>query len=117
MATTRLVGDDRERRAARHLKQHGLKIVTANYRSRLGEIDIVATDRDCLVFVEVRYRRNHQFGRAVTTVDEHKQRKLIMTAQGFLAKHPRLASRVCRFDVIGFDGDDVRWLKDAFRPW
>ncbi len=116
MATTGALGGRREKQAQRFLKRHGLQIVDTNYRSRLGEIDIVAVHDDCLVFVEVRYRADDRFGRAAVTVDGHKQRKLMLAAQGFLARHPQFATSTCRFDVIGMDGNKLSWIKDAFRP-
>jgi len=78
-------------------------------------------DKDCLVFVEVRYRASNRFSRASLTVDIHKQRKLIRTAALFLAKRSQFANSVCRFDVVAIDADDqgektIEWIRDAFRP-
>ena len=78
-------------------------------------------DKDCLVFVEVRYRASNRFSRASLTVDIHKQRKLIRTAALFLAKQSQYANSVCRFDVVAIDADDqgektIEWISDAFRP-
>lgn len=87
----------------------------------MGEIDLIMGDKNCLVFIEVRYRASNRFSRASQTVDIHKQRKLIRTAALFLAKRSRYANSVVRFDVVAIDADDngektIEWIKDAFRP-
>lgn len=78
-------------------------------------------DKDCLVFIEVRYRTTNRFSRAGQTVDIHKQRKLIRTAALFLAKRAKFANSLVRFDVVAVDADEhgektIEWIKDAFRP-
>jgi len=73
-------------------------------------------DGDCLVFVEVRYRTSARFTNAAPTVDRHKQRKLVRSAAFFLAKRPRYADSVVRFDVVAVHGDSIEWIRDAFRP-
>jgi putative endonuclease len=114
--TTRAVGAAAEDRARRYLAEQGLRPVERNFRCRLGEIDLVMLDRNCLVFAEVRYRQTSQFVAAGLTVDRHKQRKLIRTAALYLAKRPRFANHTVRFDVVAIEGDSVRWIRDAFRP-
>ncbi len=115
----RLSGDEAENLAFKELRRAGLKPVARNYQCRHGEIDLVMLDGDCLVFVEVRYRGGGSLIDAVATVDARKQRKLTRTARVFLAGHPGFQHHCCRFDVVGVDrldrGDNVRWLKDAFR--
>ena len=78
-------------------------------------------DRDCLVFVEVRFRAGRRIASAGLTVDHHKQRKLIRTAALFLATQRGLAACATRFDVVAIDVDErgersLRWIRDAFRP-
>lgn len=94
----------------------GLSPVRRNFRSRLGEIDLIMRDGNCLVFVEVRYRASKAFSPASLTVDIHKQRRLVRTAALFLASSARYADSVTRFDVIAIDGDDIEWIRDAFVP-
>lgn len=118
---TQSIGSRAEDRAFDFLCRHGLTPVTRNFRSRRGEIDLVMLDEQCLVFVEVRSRNQNSFVDARLTVDARKQRKLASTAMMFLARNPRYAQHVCRFDVVGVDRDvDGRlaldWIKDAFRP-
>ncbi len=113
-------GDDYEREAARLLRAHGLRVVTRNFSARTGEIDIIALDKRVLVFVEVRARSNRAFTSAAASVDRRKQRKIINTAQYFLALHPRWRDRPCRFDVIAFEPRQSateltpNWIRGAF---
>ena len=118
---TRTVGSDAERLATEFLKRQGLVPITKNFRCRLGEIDLIASDGNAIVFVEVRYRAHNRFSRAGLTVDIHKQRKLIRTAALFITARPRYSNCVMRFDVVAIDADErgektIDWIKDAFRP-
>lgn len=115
------LGTDAERRALAYLKHRGLTAVATNFHTRRGEIDLVMRDGNCLVFVEVRYRRPSSPVDAAYTVDQHKRRKLARAASEFLARHSEFAHSPCRFDIIGIDRDDLgrehfSWLSDAFRP-
>ena len=94
----------------------GLRPVERNFRCRMGEIDLVMLDDDCLVFVEVRYRGGKRIAPASLTVDAQKQRKLIRTAAIYIASRSRFAGRKVRFDVAAIDGESMQWLRDAFRP-
>lgn len=113
---TRTVGIDAETFAYRFLKKRGLKLVEKNFLCRFGEIDLVMVDRDCLVFVEVRYRVSDRFMQAKLSVDSRKQQKLIKAASIFLSKNSGYTRGAVRFDVIAIDGDSVEWICDAFRP-
>jgi len=118
---TQSVGRCTESIARRHLESHGLKHVASNFHCRFGELDLVMLDRECLVFIEVRYRRPNRFACASATVDGRKQHKLIQTAEFFLARHRRYRNSAVRFDVVGIDGPntsqyEIQWLEDAFRP-
>lgn len=95
--------------------------VARNYRCRHGEIDLVMLDDDCLVFVEVRYRSPGAFSSAATSVDRRKQKKLVRTAEMFLATRSGFSTHRARFDVIGVDEQRnghraVEWIRDAFHP-
>ena len=116
---TRALGQEAETLAVRYLQERGLRPVERNYRCRLGEIDIIMLDSDCLVFVEVRYRAGRRLVPAVQTVDYFKQRKLGRAAEMYLGTRPALANRRARFDVVGIDRDengdtDIEWLRNAF---
>jgi len=105
-------GAQAEQQAAQYLLQQGLKPVAQNYRSRFGEIDLIMQDGATLVFVEVRLRRSANFGGAAASIDVHKQRRLIRTAQQYLAGLAHIPP--CRFDAVLMDDNGVQWLKNAF---
>lgn len=99
----------------------GLVPLRRNFRCRLGEIDLIMRDKECLVIVEVRYRNVRSLVTAEQTIDNRKQAKLIRTAAMFLAWNERFASMPLRFDVVGIDADadgeqTINWIRDAFRP-
>ncbi len=107
-------GEEAEERAARFLAARGLAIVARNYRTRLGEVDIVAREGRTLVFVEVRARSWRAWGGAAASVDYRKQRRLVAAARHFLARLG--AEPACRFDVLTLDGDGAEpaWIRGAF---
>lgn len=107
----RTVGLQAEEDALQFLLQNGLSLVERNYRCRFGEIDLIMLDGNGLVFVEVRKRKNMDFGGAVQSVSFAKQSRLIKTARHFLMKYRQAPA--CRFDVIAMEGDQCQWLKNA----
>lgn len=107
-------GGAAEERAARFLARHGLAIVARNYRTRLGEIDLVARDGETLVFVEVRMRSasSARFGGALASIDARKRARIVAAARSFLR---RLGHEpCCRFDVVVLEGAEPLWLRGAF---
>ena len=109
--------------AARHLESRGFRILARRYRTRLGEIDLVARSRDLLVFVEVKTRRGAGFGPPQESVNLLKQARLCRVASLYLAEHPALvrAEIACRFDVVAIVWEEGRVPRlshfvDAFRP-
>ncbi len=115
------LGSAAESRALAHLQQHGLRLVSRNYRvaagpgRRAGEIDLILRDRDgTLVFVEVRARGSTDQGGAAASIGPTKQRRLIYAAQRYLMRHHAAAPPPCRFDVVAIDGDELQWIAAAF---
>jgi putative endonuclease len=110
--TAQRSGDAAEERAARFLERHGLELVARNYRTRQGEIDLIARDGAVLVFVEVRMRSGNRFGGGAETIDWRKQRRLVAAARHYLM---RLGHEpACRFDVVSLEGDAPTWIRGAF---
>ncbi|HXX84301.1 MAG TPA: YraN family protein [Casimicrobiaceae bacterium] len=100
--------------AADFLAGRGLTIVARNYRCRGGEIDLIARERDILVFVEVRLRSGEAFGGAAASITATKRRRLERAAGHYLARIGR--EPPCRFDAVLLDSLDSRrieWLKDV----
>ena len=115
----RIRGDAVEAAALAHLQARGLRLISRNAAARGGEIDLVMTDGDALVFIEVRYRASDAFGGGAASVDAGKRLRLVRAAQAFLQRHPEHADAPCRFDVVAASGDPatpmLEWLQDAFR--
>lgn len=107
------LGNAKEAEALDYLVDSGLTPVTAQFRCRLGEIDLIMRDGDTLVFVEVRFRRSQAFGGALASVDSRKQRRLTAAAGFYLTRCDPMPA--CRFDVIaiGTDGE-IQWIRNAF---
>jgi putative endonuclease len=107
-----VAGMDGEDQAERLLARHGLEIITRNYRTRHGEIDLVARDGATLVFVEVRNRASDRFGGAIGSITAAKRRRLVAAARHYLATLTR--EPPCRFDVVTLEAGEPAWLRGAF---
>jgi len=117
----KLIGTWGEERAADYLRGKGYRIVATGYRSRYGEIDLIAADQDYVAFVEVKTRKDGDFSEAWEAVNRQKQRKLRQTAQLWLIENE--SELQPRFDImevyapLGVDTKDpkiVHW-EDAFQ--
>lgn len=112
--STTAIGAAKEELALHYLESLGLQLVARNVRYRRGELDLIMRDKDCLVFVEVRYRRSRKFGTPVETVNWTKRQHIRAAANLYLQYHPTNLS--CRFDVLAITGaTSIEWLQDAFR--
>lgn len=104
-----------EQQALAFLQKQGLLLVCQNYYCRYGEVDLIMSDQDCLVFVEVRYRKHQSFGGALASITAAKQQKLIKTAKHYLSQ---LSTQpYCRFDVVTYNNQSAQpqWIQDAFQ--
>ncbi len=110
MDTRKKLGNRGEKIAANFLRKRGYRIIEKNYRSRLGEIDIVARENDSVVFVEVKTRRSTDFGLPEEALSYDKRRRLSKVAMGYLA-HRRIEDINCRFDVVSILMDDKKVMK------
>jgi len=103
-----------ERLASDFLSQRGLAIIARNFRTRRGEIDLIARAGRTLVFVEVRLRTNASYGGAAASITAAKQARLVAAASLYLARLPDTPP--CRFDAVLLDGLDasrIEWLQDV----
>ena len=121
-------GDFGENIAAAHLEQHGFQIVARNFRTRFGEIDLIAQNERYLLFVEVKTRKTGAFTSGEEAVDYHKQRKLRACAEEYLLRTLKEHSEAPgphrrwqpRFDVVCVDTAkngqvvSIRWHENAF---
>jgi putative endonuclease len=106
-------GAQAEQVAAQFLQKNGLRLIQSNFRCRFGEIDLILRDGETLIFAEVRQRSRGDFGGAAASIDAHKQRRLILTAQHYLSSLPHIPP--CRFDAVLLDAaDNIDWVKNAF---
>ena len=103
--------------AVDYLKNEGYRIIERNYRCVFGEIDIVATDRNVIVFVEVRSRRSDRYGYPQESVGLNKKMKVSKIALNYL-KEKQFQDCRARFDVVAVkilpEGSEVKLIKNAF---
>jgi|LZCG01.1.fsa_nt_gb putative endonuclease len=99
--------------ACQYLRQQGYEIIARNWRSRFGEIDIIARDGDSLVFVEVKTRTGSGFGGPEGALDERKRGRIIATAKAYLSGIE--SDLAIRFDLVALRGKEIELYKDAFR--
>jgi putative endonuclease len=99
------LGDSGERVAALDLQLRGYKIIARNFRTRRGEMDLIAEDVDGLAFIEVRTRRGRAAGAPEESLTPRKCARLIAVAQEFLQAHPEYAERAWRIDLVAIELD------------
>ncbi len=107
-------GNDAEKQACKHLQSHGLKLLEKNFSMKAGEVDLIMLDGETFVFVEVRYRKNADFGGAAASVTLKKQQRIIKAALSYQQKYAPQSSM--RFDVVAIEGDNrgINWIQSAF---
>jgi putative endonuclease len=93
-----------EQLAKEHLKKKGYRIIETNYRCRLGEIDMIARHKDCLVFIEVRTKANLNFGSPEESISTAKKAKMRVTAQYYLQSQPKYP-KSWRIDFVAVELD------------
>jgi putative endonuclease len=98
------LGRAAEAAAARHLERCGYRILTANFRAKGGELDLVAMEGTALAIIEVRYRASDRFGGAAASITAGKRSRIVRAARALLATHPPLAKLPARFDVVEVTG-------------
>ena len=111
------LGIQGEVRAAEFLRASGYQILRRNYRSKLGEVDIIARDKDTICFIEVKCRLSGKFGKGWEAVSGKKQGQITKAALSFL-KENNLLDKSARFDVVSLDScgpeEKITLIKNAF---
>ena len=115
----RNIGTFYEDAAAEHIRENGGRIVERNYRTKQGEIDIIAKDGEYMCFVEVKYRTGNKYGDPLAAVNYVKQRKICRASQVYITCHGGDFDIPIRYDAISInvspDGSClVKWIKNAF---
>ncbi|MCR5214467.1 MAG: YraN family protein [Eubacterium sp.] len=112
---TRKIGAFWEKQVAEYLEMEGMEILDMNYRTRYSEIDIIARDKEEIVFIEVKYRTSSFSGNPLEAVDSKKQNRIRNAALYYLSDHNYIEDRTSiRFDVIGIEGQNIEHIKMAF---
>ena len=110
------LGEKGECLAVKFLKKNGYKIIEKNYKTAIGEIDIIARDDDVLAFVEVKTRESLEFGQPFESVNSNKRRKISNVAMLYLKRLRDIPQ--CRFDVVSIcyksRRPQLELIKDAF---
>jgi putative endonuclease len=104
-----LLGRRGEKRAERYLRRIGYRIVTRNYSCPAGEIDLVALDRETIVFIEIKTRTDDDAEQAFRAITPAKKRHMINAARYFL-QHTHRQNHPCRFDVVAVLRDESNRL-------
>ena len=105
-----------EKIALKYLESRGFKIITTNYRTNFGEIDIIAKDKEYIVFIEVKFRRNLKQGFPREAVGKSKQKNIIKVAGDFIMRN-NLINTDFRFDVAEVCQGAVNYIENAFWDW
>ena len=117
MEERREFGNKGEDLACKFLEKNGYKIIERNYRNRTGEIDIIARDKDDMVFIEIKTKLSKDFAQPELSVNPSKQKKIVKTALVYLMEK-NINKTGCRFDVVGITGEKgntkIELIKNAF---
>lgn len=105
--------------ACEFLVNHGLAFTARNYRTRRGEIDLIMQAWDCIVFVEVKYRKNNKFGTAEASITKGKSQRMILAAQEYLISNGYLEGQDIRFDAVllsesngATENCTIKWIRN-----
>lgn len=108
----RKLGTFYENAACEYLRDRGILILEQNYRCKMGEIDIIGKENDCIIFFEVKYRKTEEYGQTLAIVDYKKQKRICRCAAYYCMQHPHV--HMIRYDVIGITDTKIEWIKNAF---
>jgi putative endonuclease len=108
--STRDVGLAAEDRAAQFLTSQGYRVIERNFRSKFGEIDLIAQDGETLVFVEVKARSSNLFGNPEDAVDHHKLEHIRKAGEYYVSLHANLPI-LHRIDVVSIEGESIKLIQ------
>lgn len=109
---TRSIGTHYEELVCKYLISYGVQILEKNYTCKFGEVDIIGFKDNTLIFFEVKYRKDEQFGNALCAIGKSKQKRIINCAKYYTAF--KEYDCFIRFDAIGITNGKIEWIKDAF---
>ncbi|MDX1353643.1 MAG: YraN family protein [Thiomicrorhabdus sp.] len=116
------IGHQKEQQAKHWLVKQGITIIDENFHCKGGEIDLIGVQdlnehETQLIFFEVKYRKQTDYGHPSETVTSKKQQHIILCAQNYLLKHPNYQELAMRFDVLSFTAQQTQpeWIQDAFQ--
>ena len=112
----RHLGFTMENQAVHYLQRQGLTLITRNYCTKIGEIDIIMREKNTIVFIEVRTRTSGAYGGASQSITPIKKQKCMRTAMHYLSINRLYEKHPVRFDVVLFEGKtgEPRWIRHAF---
>lgn len=110
----REVGTSFEQKAADYLMEQGYQMMYRNFRCKIGEIDLIAKDKEYLCFIEVKYRSGTTKGYPAEAITPSKMRRITRTAQFYMLLHNIPQDTPCRFDAVVILDHDISLIKNAF---
>ncbi|GGZ86342.1 UPF0102 protein [Ignatzschineria indica] len=121
MTNSKIQGNKGEKIAQNYLLKRDCEIIKQNFHSRYGEIDIIALEaadhpqEKCLLFIEVKYRRNEYFATAADAITPQKQERMRLTIETYLQQYPTdLPLRIDLITIVGEEPYKIEWLKNIF---
>ncbi len=112
LMNTRRIGTFYEEAACRFLEEQGIIILQQNFKCKAGEIDIIGRQGNCVIFFEVKYRKNDTYENALMAVHPKKQQRICRCAAIYCLQHSD--TKEIRYDVIGITNTRIQWIKNAF---
>ena len=108
----RKTGTAYEEIAVNYLREQGIYIREMNYRISEGEIDVIGEDKECIIFIEVKYRKTASYGEPWEAVSIHKQKKICNVARQYC--YSRRIRKQVRYDIVSICGEEILWFQNAF---
>lgn len=107
-------GREYEEKAMDFFRKNGFNIIDKNYTTKIGEIDFIAEKNGKIIFVEVKYRKNNNFGLGSEAINKDKILKIYKTSQKYL-QDKNMKTQNIGYDLIMFTGDQLNWIQDIIR--